>query len=385
MSNRQVARSSSLSPQSIAGLLQIAGGVALDSTLRFVTDQLGTASTLKLRSDGDSVITVQVTSSLSDVAFSILGRSGFNATFNTALLNTSAKTFTFPNSSGTFALLEVAQTFTANSILSTPAETFNGLWFGGVASILAISGNGTTVTYTSNNIFKAGDIVTITGSTTTAYNLVSATIASASATQFTITNSATGTTSTATATIVGATTTTVKPYFLLEQAGATSTNWNVRGTGLGINATSSFTGDLFNIQVNGSVKVKITYTGDTTFYANPNKPLGIGNDGYLSMNAVSIGDASYDRTLVFGNSGGIWIKNYGVNIGGTATTKTALLTLGAGTATANTAPLKFITGTLLTTPELGAVEYVDDGTTGTLYFTCKVAGVTTRLKVTLAP
>jgi hypothetical protein len=39
---------------------------------------------------------------------------------------------------------------------------------------------------------------------------------------------------------------------------------------------------------------------------------------------------------------------------------TAMLTLKAGTATASTAPLKFTSGTLLTTPEAGAVEFLTD-------------------------
>jgi hypothetical protein len=60
-------------------------------------------------------------------------------------------------------------------------------------------------------------------------------------------------------------------------------------------------------------------------------------------------------------------KDGKVGIG--TTTPTALLMLAAGTATANTAPLKFTTGTNLTTPENGAFEF--DGTN--LYFT--VGGV----------
>jgi hypothetical protein len=60
---------------------------------------------------------------------------------------------------------------------------------------------------------------------------------------------------------------------------------------------------------------------------------------------------------------------------------TAVLTLKAGTATAGTAPLKFTAGTLLTAAELGTFEYVDDGTTGHLYFTLKVATVTTRVLI----
>jgi len=61
------------------------------------------------------------------------------------------------------------------------------------AVVTAASGNGTTITYTSANSFIPGDLVTITGLTTAAGNLTAATIATASATQFTVTN--TGSTS----------------------------------------------------------------------------------------------------------------------------------------------------------------------------------------------
>ena len=50
---------------------------------------------------------------------------------------------------------------------------------------------------------------------------------------------------------------------------------------------------------------------------------------------------------------------------GTAT-PTAVLHLKAGTATANTAPLKFTSGTLLTTPEAGAMEFLTDKFYGTI-------------------
>jgi hypothetical protein len=52
------------------------------------------------------------------------------------------------------------------------------------------SGNGTTVTYTSQNELAAGDVVNITGLTASAYNLSSATVASANKLQFTVTNAA---------------------------------------------------------------------------------------------------------------------------------------------------------------------------------------------------
>jgi hypothetical protein len=57
------------------------------------------------------------------------------------------------------------------------------------------------------------------------------------------------------------------------------------------------------------------------------------------------------------------------NIAAGVTSATARLHLVAGTATASTAPLKFTTGTLLTTPEAGAMEYL----TTNLYFTPNTA------------
>jgi len=61
-------------------------------------------------------------------------------------------------------------------------------------AITGASANGTTVTYTCANSLIAGQVVTISGLSTTAFNLTNVTVASATATQFTVTNSATGTT-----------------------------------------------------------------------------------------------------------------------------------------------------------------------------------------------
>lgn len=61
------------------------------------------------------------------------------------------------------------------------------------ATVTAASAASGTVTYTADNTFTAGQTVTITGLSTTAFNLTGVTIASATATQFTVTNAATGT------------------------------------------------------------------------------------------------------------------------------------------------------------------------------------------------
>lgn len=63
--------------------------------------------------------------------------------------------------------------------------------------VTAATGNGTTVTYTSQNKLTAGDVVTITGLYTSAFNLSSATVATANATSFTVTSAVgSGTTNT---------------------------------------------------------------------------------------------------------------------------------------------------------------------------------------------
>jgi hypothetical protein len=56
--------------------------------------------------------------------------------------------------------------------------------------VTAASGNGTTVSYTSQNNLAAGDSVNITGLSAGAYNLSSATVATANKLGFTVTNSA---------------------------------------------------------------------------------------------------------------------------------------------------------------------------------------------------
>jgi hypothetical protein len=56
--------------------------------------------------------------------------------------------------------------------------------------VTAATGNGTTVTYTSQNNLAAGDTVNITGLTASAYNLSAATVATANKLGFTVTNAA---------------------------------------------------------------------------------------------------------------------------------------------------------------------------------------------------
>lgn len=59
--------------------------------------------------------------------------------------------------------------------------------------VTAASASAGTITYTGVNYFSAGDIISIYGLSTTSFNLSNVTVASASSTQFTVTNAATGT------------------------------------------------------------------------------------------------------------------------------------------------------------------------------------------------
>jgi len=56
--------------------------------------------------------------------------------------------------------------------------------------VTAVTGNGTTVTYTSQNYYKGGETVNITGLTAAAYNLSSATIVNPTNVSFQVTNAA---------------------------------------------------------------------------------------------------------------------------------------------------------------------------------------------------
>lgn len=60
------------------------------------------------------------------------------------------------------------------------------------AQITNVTGNGTTVTYTAANSFSAGQIVSVDQVIPYIYNLQDVVIATASATQFTVSNAATG-------------------------------------------------------------------------------------------------------------------------------------------------------------------------------------------------
>ena len=59
----------------------------------------------------------------------------------------------------------------------------------------------------------------------------------------------------------GGSATTTKPQVLVEPAGTTSTAWSTAGTGLGVNAASGFAGRLMDLQLNGTSNFSVDSTG----------------------------------------------------------------------------------------------------------------------------
>lgn len=84
----------------------------------------------------------------------------------------------------------------------------------------------------------------------------------------------------------GGTATTTKPYLLVEPAGTTSTNWSTAGTAVGVNAAFGFVGNLLDMQVNGSSKMKVRSDGI----------IGIGEGTNEATLSVSPGQLNFHAT-----------------------------------------------------------------------------------------
>ena len=114
-----------------------------------------------------------------------------------------------------------------------------------------------------------------------------------------------------------------------------------------------------NLIGDGFINIAGTPTGtgvsEGTMYVNP----ATAGAGYTLL-GVGVGGVEKLRLDASGN------MTIAGNVGIGTTSPTALLHLKAGTATASTAPLKFTSGVLNTTAEVGAVEFLTDAYYGTI-------------------
>ena len=134
-------------------------------------------------------------------------------------------------------------------------------------------------------------------------------------------------------------------------------NGSVRATSVTVNNG----GGISATGLSGSSYFQIGYSATLSAYNiltlqtyNTNQPIYISPNG---SGATYINSGSSTGNVLMASGGG--------NVGIGTTVPTALLTIKAGTATASTAPLKFTSGVVNTTPETGAMEY--NGTN--LFFT----------------
>lgn len=347
------------------GVLQIANGVALDSTLQTVTDQSGTSSLLKLSTTkvvviGDSAFSIYNTANTFNTTFSassiaqnsvltlpniaagtlattnndnnfsvaqtftnsitlsatnsngFLGlraqatgtiatpSSGINiyanstglfswknsAGWNRSFGNPSATadlSFTLPNSSGTLALIDVSQTFTASQTIqsslilsATNSNSYLGLRSQATGTV-ATPSTGVNVFANASGQFGWVNSLGYTrsfGNPSATANLAftlpnsSGTLALTDVAQ---TYSANGASSTAAITLTGTpfvgTGTTSVPLFYLN-GGSAPTTWNSTasgGTYIGVNSIASFAGNFIDFHVNGGASLfKVSNTGAVT-------------------------------------------------------------------------------------------------------------------------
>ena len=122
----------------------------------------------------------------------------------------------------------------------------------------------------------------------------------------------------------GGTSTTTKPHVLIEPTGVniTSSAWSTSGTGLGINASASFVGNLIDTQVNGTSSFKVDSTGLITIIGGIS-----GTAGDYTLNAttgtvtlkknnvafISINNDTFGLRL--GNTGQSTLLGFGLAVG----------------------------------------------------------------------
>ena len=201
---------------------------------------------------GDADLTWNSTTNVLGITGDVnLSDGGTYTTTLQTITPTAARTISFPDATGTVALVGGS----SGQLLYNNAGANAGA---------------STLTYD-------GSILTSSGRFINSYNASLATPGPAKA--FTGTWFATGGTATST-----------KPHLLIEPTGTTSTGWSVSGTGLGVNAASGFAGRLLDLQVNGSSAFSVSNgTVNFTNTANANVGVTLANNAGSRTGSITIG------------------------------------------------------------------------------------------------
>ena len=252
----------------------------------------------------------------------------------------------------------------------------------------SITGNAATVTTNANltggvtSVGNAATVITnanLTGPITSVGNATSIASQTGTGTKFVVDTSPTFTTSLTTPLIIGGTgTTSTLTYktttgvgaagadhiFQVGNNGATEAMTILNSGNVGIGTT----GPIAKLQVAGEIRAQdLSGHGYLSVYGASGSTAAEVNLGRAGSRIWHFGmNASNDFNFVESGVAERLTVKPGGNIGIGTTTPTAVLHLKAGTATANTAPLKFNSGTLNTTAEAGAVEFLTDAFYGTI-------------------
>jgi hypothetical protein len=257
------------------------------SVLNFGSDYIKvlSGSEIEYATSGLPTNSAVVTAATSGTAYSGSAVTGLTAASNgTQITYTGTNTFA-SGQTVTITGFSTAAFNLTNAVINTAVSgSFTVL---NTLATASASGTGTatfvpTVTYTAANAFSVGQSVTVSGLSTSAFNLSGVTIATASSTQFTVANSATGT-------VTGA----------LASATVPTTSYAV-----GISGRTPVVGKIYPLAGAPSPEVALTY-GDYTgnyYTASPLK----GYDPAAGSGTFSVDDCAnfteferIDRPLVF--------------------------------------------------------------------------------------